>query len=182
MNRTLTDCPLIQPLILKNQLEELTADETFRLKSHIQVCPGCRNLHFNLSKLHQSLAMAEADSPSPRPEIHLLLQQKMREIKSVNEKSGYTPAEIVLNILRHPVPLYQAAIVLLLTVCTAIYALNIFDKNFAESATVITNYPLKNDRPEQYINYFPDRVTLPQKVGVNVAEDTSFKSIRFSAL
>jgi hypothetical protein len=182
MNKTSRDCGLIEQLILKSQLEKLTTEETERLNTHLQNCPDCRGLHLNLSNLQKSLVMTKNDLPLPRPEIRLLLLKQLNELKLAEKKSPNSVMEILKKILNHPIPLYRVAAGFIVIVCITVFIMNIFSKNNIESDMVRQAYSVKDNVYEQYINYFPDQVTLPQKVGINVAEDTSFKSIRFSAL
>lgn len=182
MNRTSNECALIRQLLLKSQLDELSREETSRLNTHIKGCPECRNLRLNLSLLPESLAVKEADPPLPKPDVQLLLRQQVRQIKSVGNKSDVSFKEIFINILRRPVPLYQVAAVFILIFCLAVYILHAFSKSDAESVAAIKGQYLADKSNEQYINYYPAQSALPMKVGINAAEDTSFKSILFSAL
>ncbi len=182
MNRTTKECTLIEQLIIKSQLEKLTSAETVRLNMHLEECPDCRSFQLNIANLLKSLTVNETDSPLPKPEIHLLLRQKVREIKSAKSKSDYSLKEIFINILKRPIPLYQVAVVVILIFCLAAYALYTFSKSEAESATLIKGHSPQASIYEQYINYYPTQSALPLKVGINAAEDTSFNSILFSAL
>ena len=182
MNRMSNECPLIRQLILKYQLDELSGEETVRLNTHIERCPDCRNYRLNLSLLPEALAVNKSDLPLPKPEIQLQLRQQVREIKSIRNESADSFMEKFINILRHPVPLYQVAVVLILIFCLAGYILHSLNKSDTESVTDLKSQYSPDNSYEQYINYYPVQSVLPMKIGINAAEDTSFKSILFSAL
>jgi hypothetical protein len=182
MNMISNECTLIRQLILKSQLDELTGEETTRLNTHIKSCPQCRSLRSNLSLMAKSLAVNVSDPPLPKPEIQLLLQQQVLEIKSVRNKSDYSIGEIFINFLKRPIPLYQVAVVFIPIFCLAVYILITLTKSDTESVTAIKSQYSHDKSYNQYINYYPAQSVLPMRVGINAAEDTSFQSILFSAL
>jgi hypothetical protein len=182
MNRTRKNCESFEQLILKSQLEKLSTDEISRLTIHMKDCADCRRQQLNFSKLHQTLAVTDADFPAPRPEIRLSLLQRFNELKSAKDKSTYSAMEMMINILKQPIPLYQIAVTIVVIVCIAIFVLKFSGKNTVEPGTSIKGFYAKDNIYEQYINYYPTQSILPQKVGINAAEDTSFNSILFTTL
>jgi hypothetical protein len=182
MNCVSIDCHSSEKLIIKKQLAQLTVEETERLDAHLKSCTVCYRFHQYLSNLHKTLMVTETGLPAPKPEILPLLQQRIRERISVKVWSGLTLPETLLNILRHPIPLYQAAAAIFLAVGIAAFIQIAPGKNAAESAKLTPVDTPQHRISEHYINYYPTQSTLPMKLGINAAEDTSFNSILFSTL
>lgn len=182
MNRKLKNCDLVKQLILRKQLGNLTGEEVSKLNAHLEKCSECRLLQKKIDELPVVLAVPEEVNPLPRPEILQTLLRRFGDHGPMKRSVFYSSADSLLAILNRPVPLYQTAIAISLTVIISIYAFNIFSGNRSRVASMKQDVSLQVSGPEHNTYYYPSQYTLPLQVGVNAAEDTSFQSILFTAL
>jgi len=76
---------------------------------------------------------------------------------------------------------YQVAVVFILIFCLAGYILHTLNRSDTESVTDLKSQ-YSPDNSYDNISIIIRSINAAMKIGINAAEDTSFKSILFSAL
>lgn len=176
------NCSLVEQLLLLKQEDGLSSQDEMFVKSHLQSCAAC--LEFEKTVAAMKTAMHSAASPEIQPHPHTLalLKSRMEEKQQQHHKRQWPVFKQLLNFFRQPVPLYQAAVPVIVFILFFIFLnqdsqIPSIERDKQNRATIEQNHYL----PENA--YMSDwKLLIQQQRGVSASEDTIFSKSFFTSM
>jgi hypothetical protein len=127
-------CADFENLITKASFEVLAGHESERLRRHLPACHACRKFYAAMNGLQNVMRAAAFEAHSPDPVIRFRVMQKMSARKPERENEFAAPGHRLLALLKHRIPLYQAALATATFVLVLPAVHMIFNSKMAEEA------------------------------------------------
>ena len=180
-NRT-DNCSLVEQLILLKQEDGLSSQDEKFMKSHLQSCAACREFEKAVMKIQTSMDSQATPNIQPRPQTIELLKNSLIEKHQQHLKEHKPVFRELINFFRQPVPLYQAAIPVIVFILFFIFLnqdsqIPSIERDKQNRATIEQNHYL----PENA--YMSDwKLLIQQQRGVSASEDTIFSKSFFTSM
>ncbi len=139
MSRLSNKCSDIQDIIVRAAYDKISEQEDALLRKHLEACTGCRNFALTVENMEKILDPAGTWDIVPDPRIRENLLRRMKSLQLEKKRlsgmgTGKSWVEKLGNLVRYRIPVYQAAIMLVLLVALFIgFFPSHFQENRAES-------------------------------------------------
>ena len=164
-------CKQIEELILKQSSESLSKQESNWVETHLSNCVSCRAFSISAKKIAKAMVVEPEASLHPDPAIRENIIRRM-EVKSENKQNVlYDIFDTLRNILSYRIPLYQAALAIVIIFITlfGFDFSNLWkDGNRIES---VNSQEIIYPANDQFMETNHPELSQ-QKVGINVREDS----------
>ena len=174
-------CDEIEFLLIKNNFDELTGQESLLVEEHLKSCDLCRSYQKTLSSLQDSMKVS-TERLVPDPAIRERVIKRMQALKP--EQAGIVVRgwHYVRDLLRHRIPVYQpllgAALVLLIFVGTKQLSVPVEEKPPDVETPVRTQMVM----PAQMSVMDNLEIVKAQKIGRSAGEDTTLARFIVSSM
>jgi hypothetical protein len=173
-------CPEAEELMIQMQVDKRTRKKRRQLEQHLAYCIGCRKHSDLLKQLSANPETINRSLPQPAPHILPQLLQRMNQLqRTVPPKQQINQ---IRSFLLRPVPVYQAAIavILALTFSAAAFHSDWFTR-FTENRPQIEGMR-RLSYPQQDIYIGRYQSAEDKNYGFNTLEDTAFARVPFLAM
>ena len=120
MKKDQNNCTKIEGLLLLRQEKSLTAEEEKFIDSHLQNCSACREFEKSVNQIKETVTRGKAEI-QPNPQTLKFLKTYLKEEHDTPAGFWINFSNNIINFLRKPVPLYQAAVPVICAVLVSIF-------------------------------------------------------------
>ena len=103
-------CDVIQPLIIKNHVDDITNEELIFVKEHLKSCKKCRHYESTLKNLHNSMQTGKSQKLVPNPNIRQTLLSQLKPHKTTRLDIFGNIWQNITRIFEYRIPVYQAVL------------------------------------------------------------------------
>lgn len=175
-------CEDIQDLLIKENIENLSIEETSLLKIHIKTCKYCQKYQQDLAYFQKSIPISQTSPLKPDPAIRRLVLKRLLKRKPDQQGILNLVWQWISKILEYRIPVYQGLIGVVCGLLIFIMIRNFFILNQHESKRTI--YRLQTaDTTVYQINVIKNlQIIEHQKIGRSIGEDSLLTRFVVTAL
>ena len=163
-------CDVIQPLIIKNHVDDITNEELIFVKEHLKSCKKCRHYESTLKNLHNSMQTGKSQKLVPNPNIRQTLLSQLKPHKTTRLDIFGNIWQNITRIFEYRIPVYQA--VLGLTFAFLVF-FTINQVNHLDSQIFSGDMSTTTVDSTNFINVTKTlEMAEQQKIGRNIYEDS----------
>lgn len=167
-----TQCKQVEELFIKQQVEELTAQETRKLIHHLSTCEHCKNYQSQLIGLHQTIDINSSHSLKPDPAIRKRIIQQMKISHTKRVTIIQLMWQKMVDMLHYRIPVYQGVIGMAVSLLILL-AINYFSISLKPHPIASPQIQAMEEVAATQLNVVNSlEIIKGQKFGKSVNEDT----------
>ncbi len=176
------NCSDIEDLIIRRDLNEVTDSESKLLNEHVKSCQKCNAFQNTVSKIKNNMTVPSHSGLIPAPEIYHIAVSKMKKKKQNRPHTEGGVREFILGILKYRIPVYQAAMGIVLFIFLTLTA-NQFNFSGNLSGGKISETLYSEEGMIDTVDVLKDFFNIDkQKIGRNAKEDSFFTQFMFTIM
>ncbi len=165
-------CDNIEDLLIKQNIENLSAEESDLLHKHLKACKHCQSYQHELAYIQRSMLMDQKNPLKPDPAIRQIVTKQMLRRKPGQQGLLNSFWQWLLNFLDYRIPVYQG----LFGIACGLFIFALIHYFPLPDQSVMKHSPYQlqiADTTLYQINVIKNlQIIEQQKIGKNVSEDS----------